>query len=409
MDVFVARQPVFDRSRDIYGYELLYRSERAPDQFDGTEAATATKQVVSGTVMSIGLDNILGGKRAFVNFDHPLLKEKVYLNLPREATVIEILESVAPTPELIALCRRVREQGYTIALDDFVFSPELEPLTDLAHLIKIDVRTTTRAEQERLLQRYRSRGIAMLAEKVETQEEFEWSKKAGYDYFQGYFFARPNVIRSQQVPASKVLCLRLLSEVQKPDLNFKSMEKLIRSDLSLTYKLLRYVNSALFARRERVQSIEHALVVAGSDNLRRWAALATLPKLAMDKPGELVTLSICRARFCENLIRLAGHKREDQAFLMGMFSLLDALLDQPLEDALSSVGVSADVTHALLGTGAEANNLSPIYELARHYEAGNWDEVETLAGLCGFPATSAAEAYVEASKWAQGMLQGALV
>jgi EAL and modified HD-GYP domain-containing signal transduction protein len=407
VEALLARQPIFDRDRQLYGYELLYRSDRAQNQFDGSESASATKQVISNTVMSIGLENILGGKKAFVNFDQRLLSEGLYLSLPRQAAVIEILESVTPTSDLIALCRSVRKQGYTIALDDFVSTPEFEPLTHLAQLIKVDVRSTPVPEQERLLRTYKPRGIELLAEKVETYEEFEWARRAGYDYFQGYFFARPSLIHTQEVPASKLTCLLVLSQVQKPEPDVKRLADLIRSDVALTYKLLRYVNSALFGRNGQIQSIERALVILGTENIRRWAALATLPRLATDKPGELATLSIVRARFCESLIKLAGISLQDEAFLMGMFSLLDALLDRPLDEALHSVGAGPDITKALLGTASEENTLSRTYRLSRCYELGDWDKVENLAQACGLPASAVGDAYVEAALWAKQMLHAA--
>ena len=406
MEAFVARQPIFDRQRQLYGYELLYRSRPGQDEFDGTEAYTATQQVISSTLLSIGLENILCGKKAFLNFNHRLLRDGYYLTLPRQATVIEILESVEPNADLLALCRSIHEQGYTIALDDFVDHPQFEPLTHLAQLIKVDVRVTSRREQQRLLRTYRPRGIAMLAEKVETYEEFEWTRTAGYDYFQGYFFARPSIIPSHHVPATKLNCLRLLSELQKPDLDFKRLEELIRGDVALTYKLLRYVNSALFGLRGEIQSIERALMIVGSDDIRRWVALATLPTLATDKPGELATLSIVRARFCERLIQLAGIARQNEAFLMGMFSLLDALIDQPLDEALLSVGLGPEITHALLGTAPVDDTLSTIHRLTRRYEQGDWDEVERLSRACGFPGSAAGQAYVEATLWAERVLHG---
>jgi c-di-GMP-related signal transduction protein len=404
VEVFVARQPILDRQRQLYGYELLYRSDQARNQFDGTEASAATKQVISNTLLSIGLENILCGKKAFLNFDQALLSEGVYLSLPRSSTVIEILESVEPNSDLIGLCRGIHDQGYAIALDDFVASPQFEPLTDLAQLIKVDVLATSKPEQERLLRTYRPRGIALLAEKVETYEEFEWARSAGYDYFQGYFFARPSVMRSQQVPASKLNCLRLLSELQEKDLDFKRIESLICGDVALTYKLLRYMNSALAGPRCEIQSIERALMFAGSDELRRWMALAALPMLTTDKPNELATLSIVRARFCERLSQLAGITLQNEAFLMGMFSLLDALLDRPLDEALLSVSLRPEIPQALLGTAPDDNALSRIYRLTRRYEQGDWDEVERLAQGFGFPASAARDAYVEATLWGERML-----
>ncbi|MGA2116982.1 MAG: HDOD domain-containing protein [Bryobacteraceae bacterium] len=407
MEALLARQPIFDRNRLVYGYELLYRSDRAQNEFDGTESALATKRVIANTIMSIGLDNILGDKKGFVNFDQRLLSEGIYLSLPRQAAVIEILETVAPTADLIALCRAVRQQGYMIALDDFVSTPQIEPLTDLAQLIKVDIRSTSVPEQERLLHTYKPRGIQLLAEKVETYEEFERVRAAGFDYFQGYFFARPGMIARKEVPASKLTCLLLLSEVQKPEPDVRKLENVIRGDVALTYKLLRYVNSALFARDGQVQSIERALVILGTDNIRRWAGLTTLPRLAVDKPGELATLAIVRARFCESLIKLAGSWLTDEAFLMGMFSLLDALLDQPLDVALRSVGLGPEITRALLGTSSDESTLSRTYHLSRVYERGDWDQVEILAQAYGVQAPAVRDAYVEATSWANQMLNAA--
>lgn len=405
VELFVARQPILDRQSRLYGYELLYRSGDACDQFDGTEATTATKHVISNALLSIGIENMLGDKKAFVNFNQSLLSERMYLDLPPESTVIEILESEEPSPELIALCRDIVQRGYTIALDDFVATPQRELLTHLAQLIKVDVQATSKAEQQRLLHTYRSRGIAMLAEKVETYEEFEWARAAGYDYFQGYFFARPSIIQTQQVPASKLNCLRLLKELQNAELDFSRLENLIAADVALTYRLLRFVNSALLGRRGEIRSIERALMIVGSDEIRRWIALATLPLMTTDKPSELATLSIVRARFCEALIELAGVARKNEAFLVGMFSLLDALLDQPLDQALLSVGLGREITQALLGTAPVNDLLRNIYSLTRRYEEGDWHEVERLAQQCGFSGSAAGEAYVEATVWAGRMLQ----
>src|SRR5580698_4623560 len=196
MDVFVARQPIFDRSRELYAYELLFRSDDVDNRFDGTEAGSATTQVIANSLLTIGLENVAGGKKAFLNFDDKLLLGGLHTMLPREEVVLEILESVGPSDELIAACYDLNRQGYTFALDDFVGGQRLEPLTQIAKIIKVDMRATSKPDQERLLETYRPRGITMLAEKVETPEEFEWAKNAGYDYFQGYFFARPAVLRA---------------------------------------------------------------------------------------------------------------------------------------------------------------------------------------------------------------------
>jgi c-di-GMP-related signal transduction protein len=404
VEVFIARQAIFDRNRKVHGYELLYRSNGAANQFDGTEAAAATQHVISGVLLTIGLDNILGGKKAFLNFDHRLLSAGMYLSLPREAIVIEILETVVPTAELIDLCQGIHAQGYSMALDDFVSQPEFEPLTHIARLIKVDLRLTSKEEQKRLLRAYQPRGIQMLAEKVETYEEFEWALREGYDLFQGYFFSKPIIVRGQEIPALTTTCLRLLRETQRPELDFGRLEALIRADVSLAFRLLRYANSALFGQAEKLKSIGKALAVIGEDAIRRWVVLATLPKLATNKPRELVTLSIVRARFCERLAQLAAVVQHEDAFLMGMFSMLDALIDRPIDEALRELNLGPGIAEALLGTASGNNALTIIYNLTRRYELGDWDETERLSRDLGVASSAIGDAYVESALWAEQLL-----
>ncbi len=407
VDVQIARQAIFDRDRKVYGYELLYRSNATSNGFDGTAADAATMQVLSNTLMSIGAERALSGKKAFVNFDHRLLRQQMHLTLPRESIVIEILETVQPTQDLVALCESIAQQGYALALDDFTNEPGWEPLTRIAGVIKVDMRLTSREEQERMLHAYKPRGTVMLAEKVESYAEFEWARRAGYDLFQGYFFARPVLVRSQQIPAVKTSCFRLLREVQQVDIDFDRVRELLRQDVALTYKLLRYVNSAMFSRRAEIQSIRRALMVLGEDGMRRWVALATLPTLATDKPTELLTLSLQRARFSERLAELANAPRPGQAFLMGMFSLLDGLVDQPLDEALHSMDIGTEITEALLGVAPEGSLLARLHELIQCYERADWDAAERLAQLCGISFSQAGDAYLEATQWAEDLLRKA--
>ena len=291
MNALVARQAVFDCQRNLYGYELLFRSNESINAFDGTEAAVATTQVLANTLMSIGTETLLCGKKAFVNFNHHLLQSKMHLTLPKESLVIEILESVSPTSHFVELCDSIRQQGYSLALDDFTDEPGFAPLTRMASVIKVDMRLSSRAEQKRMLGKYKPRGILMLAEKVETYSEFQWALRAGYDLFQGYFFARPEVIRSRRIPAAKTACLRLLRETRQDGMNFQRIGQIIREDVSLTYQLLRYSSSASFPRHSEAQEITHALLILGEERLRGWVAMATLPLLATNKPDELLKLS----------------------------------------------------------------------------------------------------------------------
>lgn len=385
---------------------MLFRSNAASNQFDGTDAAAATMQVLANTMMSAGAEALLGGKKAFVNFDHRLLAENMHLTLPRQSLVIEILETVVPTADLVALCQSIRKQGYTLALDDFADAPAFAPLALIANVIKVDLRLSSREEQVNMLRTYKPRGVQMLAEKVETYEEFKWARRAGYDLFQGYFFARPEMVRSQDIPTMITACLRLLREVQQPELDFRRLERLIREDVSLTYKLLRYANSALFKRGD-IRSIHAALVALGEDHIRRWVTLATLPKLATNKPGELMKLSLVRARFCERLAELARGDSSNQAFLVGMFSLLDALIDQPLEEAMRGMDMGRKVTEAVLGTGPEKDLLSGLFQLVCCYERGDWDQVAELSQRCGISTAAIGEAYLDSTAWAEQVVRSA--
>ena len=398
MDNFVARQAIFDRRQNVYAYELLFRSSTA-NSFDGTESSLATSQVIANTVFSIGLENMLAGKRAFINFGRQLLLGEWTTILPNSAVVIEVLETVDPDSEVLEACRNLRKQGYLVALDDFVCAPQFEPLTDLADIIKVDLRTTSRAVQKSMLNRYQRLGVKMLAEKVETPEEFQWCYDAGYDYFQGYFFARPVVMRGKQVPGVKTNHLKLLEQLQRPDLDFTRLEKLISNDVSFSYRVIRYVNSGAFSHSTPIQSIRRALVILGERETRKWISLATLPALARDKPDEVVSQAMLRARFCE-LLAAAVRPTVDSAdaSLMGMFSLLDAMIDQPLAQIISALNLSDPIREALLRPHA-GNRYSLILRLVQRYELAQWDEVRDIAVGLGLENDAVAPLYLDALRW----------
>jgi EAL and modified HD-GYP domain-containing signal transduction protein len=405
MDVLVARQAIFDRDRRVYGYELLFRSEAGRNEFDGTEAGLATKQVLANSLLVIGLDNLVGTKKAFVNFGRGPLLQGWHASLPPGSTVIELLETVEPDAEVLEACRKLREQGYQIALDDFVFRPGCEALLDVADLVKIEIESIPRPEQKLLLRSCKARGLQILAEKVETHEEFDWARQAGYDYFQGYFFARPVVMRGRQIPAAKLHCLRLLQEAQRQELDFERLEMLILEDVSLSYQLLRYVNSPLFAMTSSVRSIRQALLFFGETELRKWIVLATLSRAADDKPSELIRHSLMRARFCESVARVAEKGLEQFGFLTGLFSLLDALIDRPLAETLSGICLAPEIAAVLSGQAPESDPLASIYQLARAYELADWERVDEIARQLGVPVASLGEAYCAAAGWAQQVME----
>jgi c-di-GMP-related signal transduction protein len=405
MDVFVARQAIFDRDSRVYAYELLYRANAGCDKFNRNDEDGTTLDVLAGSLLTIGLNSIAGGKKAFINFGRNLLVDGLVSILPKESVVIEVLETTEPDAEVVNCCRKLRDLGYTIALDDFVGDARFEPLIATAKIIKVDLRLTSRAEQERLVTTYQPRGIAMLAEKVETREEFEWAASLGYDYFQGYFFARPAILSRREIQPVVVTCLKLLHQLQNPEIHFKELEDLISKDVALSYKLFRYVNSALLSRGGTVDSIRSALVYLGEDGIRRWATVATLPRIADQRSEELVVCAMVRARFSENLARLAGDPRASSAYLIGLFSLLDALLDQPLEEALREVGLAPWINEVLLGTPGADRLLAGIHTLMRSYEAGDWEQVQQSAQSLGLTNAAVAGAYVDSTEWANHTLR----
>jgi EAL and modified HD-GYP domain-containing signal transduction protein len=274
-------------------------------------------------------------------------------------------------------------------------------------VIKVDIQATTKEEQARLLSAYQS-GRQLVAEKVETQQEFQAALDAGYDLFQGYFFARPVIVQGQQVPMAKMACMRLLSEMQQEELDFKKLERIIREDVSFPYKLLKYANSALFAFRTDIQSIEHALVLLGEQNVRHWIALAALPLLAQNKPQELVSHSLVRARFCERLAEAGGLAEPSRTFLMGLFSLLDALLDMPLGEALTQAKIYPAIQRVLLGDAPDSDTHNVLYRLVLSYEKAEWDTVLDLAARLRLPGNAVTEAYADSTLWTQQALQATL-
>jgi c-di-GMP-related signal transduction protein len=405
MDALVARQAIFDRERRVYGYELLFRSRAGQNEFDGTEGGVATRQVLANSLLVIGLDTLVGNKKVFINFGRGPLLQGWHAGLPAGRTVIEVLETVEPDAEVLEACRKLRQEGYQIALDDFVFRPGWEHLMDVADMVKIEIQSTPRAEQKRMVRSSRARGLQILAEKVETHEEFEWARQCGYDYFQGYFFARPVMMRARQIPAAKLHCLRLLQEAQRPELDFERLETLILEDVSLSYQLLRYVNSPLFALAGRIQSIRQALLYFGEAELRKWIALATLARTAEDKPSELIHHSLMRARFCEAVARMARNGLEQFAFLTGLFSLLDALIDRPLRETLAEMRLAPEIVAVLSGQAAENDPLAEVYQLVRAYEVADWQRVEQLGQQLGVPVAGLAEEYCAAAGWASQVLE----
>ncbi|MBI3802413.1 MAG: HDOD domain-containing protein [Nitrospirae bacterium] len=397
MDIFIARQPIFDRNQEVFAYELLFRSS-LENFFSHPDLDQASSKVALDSFFTLGIDTITGGKKAFVNIGREMLVNGYVALLPRELTVVEILEVVQPDPAVLAAVRKLKQAGYLIALDDFVNHPHLKPLVDLTDIIKVDFLATDKKEQAALAEHYAPRGIQLAAEKVETRDAFEEALKLGYTYFQGYFFAKPTIIVGKEVPGFKLNYLRILQEIQQPELNHEKVEEILKTEVSLSYKLLRYINSAFFGWRVEIRSIQHAVVMLGEDDFKRWASFIALSSMGKDKPNELVFQAILRARLLERLapaVRLS--ERAQDLFLMGLFSLIDAIVDRPIVDILIDLPIADDIKAALLG---ERGRLRDIYEMAVAYGQGAWGPFSELALKQGVDESRLPPIYREALEWA---------
>jgi EAL and modified HD-GYP domain-containing signal transduction protein len=394
---FIARQPIFDRSEEVYGYELLFRAglENRYTAVDGDAAALD----VADNFLNASARTLTAGHRAFINCTRRFLVNEYATLLPKEETVIEILETVEPDAEVLAACRRLKSLGYIIALDDFVYARELQPFIDLADIIKIDFQLSAPSQRQRAVAEFAPLGIQLLAEKVESRAEFAEARDSGYRYFQGYFFCKPQIVPSLQIPAFKAHYLQLLQAINRPELDRNEVVSLVDREVSLCYKLLRFVNSPLFGFKSEIASTAHALALLGDQEVRKWASVAAVLGIAGNKSNELVLTSLTRGRCCELLAAHSSARREAQSmFLLGIFSLMDAMLGRPMAEIADEIALPEAVRAALRGV---PNRHAQILALIKAFEAGRWGEVSELAAGVGVGESQLSMAYLEAVDWAQ--------
>ncbi|MCC7103539.1 MAG: HDOD domain-containing protein [Chloroflexi bacterium] len=396
MDVFVARQPIFNRRKVVFGYELLFRSG-LENAFRHDDPDLATMAVINNSYFTLGITRLTAGRQAFVNFTRDSLLKGYATILPPRSLVVEILEDVEADEEVLAACRDLKTAGYKLALDDVIGLDHPVELLEMADFVKVDFMQLERNERRSLANDLRYTGAGLLAEKVETEDDFEHAVEDGYAYFQGYFFSKPVIISGKAAEGFKLNYLTLLREVHRPSMSFEKVEGLIAREVSLSYKLLVYLNSAPFGLRSKMDSVRRALLYLGENGVRKWVSLVALSDLASNKPPELVTTSVVRARLCE-LVALATHlaEREHELFLMGLFSLADAITGQSMEEVLSQLPLPADVNDALLGRSSETR---VVYDLMLALERGCWEDGERFARQLGLDEPRVSEMYLSAIEW----------
>lgn len=390
--IFVGRQSIYNRKKQVVAYELLYRAGDG-NYADISDGDRATTEVIINSVLDIGLESIVGKRTAFFNLTGSFIRGDHPLPLDNKQVVLEILEDVGPDSDVIRGMQRLADKRYVIALDDFEYSDKYIPLLEIAHIVKLEVMGKSRQELQTRIEQLKPYNLKMLAEKVETHEEYELCHELGFDYFQGYFFCKPRIIEGSSLPANRLVVLSLLAKLQDPEADVEELEQLIVQDVSLTYRLLRYINSAAFALGKEIESVHRALVLIGSNTIKNWVSLLLLARID-DKPKELMRTALIRARMSELLAELHDHRDErDQYFTCGLFSVLDALMDRPMSELLAGLPLSEAVKVALLEGSGDAG---AVLDEVTNYEKGAWQE---LVGS-GISPSEYRNCYLQAVMWA---------
>jgi EAL and modified HD-GYP domain-containing signal transduction protein len=395
MQVFFARQPILNQNLQLYGYELLYRGSTHAADAPADDGDAATVAVVEG-LQARGIESITRGKKAFINFTRNLLLSGIAAYFPPKNIVVEVLETVEPSPELIDALMELKSKGYTLALDDFAFRAELVPLMKLADIIKLDYMDDKVSDYVRAVRAHTDQTkCTLLAEKVENKQVFETAREHGCRLFQGYFFAKPSATTEKTVGVMRSSSMRLVAEVNREDVNFNAVTDIIKQDVGLSYRLLKLVNSPYFGITREITDLKKAIVFLGHNELKKWISYVALFSMADNKPPELLEMSMVRARFCETVAAGLAMPR-DAFFLGGLFSMLDAMLDAPIEDTIKDIRLPETTYAALCG---EQGALRATLDLIIALENGDWDEVERLRGRPGFDELDFSKLYADALEW----------
>ncbi|MEE4297650.1 MAG: HDOD domain-containing protein [Wenzhouxiangella sp.] len=390
--IYLARQPIFDDEQGIFGYELLFRDSRENKAEVGEDGKSATSKVMLNTMMEQDLGRLVGNKLAFFNLDYEFLLAGTDLPFSSEHVGIEIVENVPINENSIAAVAQLGILGYTIALDNFSWRDGIEALLEHADLVKIDILEHDVMAQIEIIKKLKGHDVTMVAKSVETRAQFEQCRRLGFKYFQGFFLCRPTTVTAKRLPESKINVMRLVKQLQDPDVTPEELEKIIRNDVALHYRLLRTVNSAYYGLSVKIKSIQHAIVYLGIPTIRSWARLQVMAGVD-DRPSELMRLALIRAHMCELMTANMAKETQDMAFTAGLFSLLDALMDTPMNEVIGLLPLDDDLIDALV------NREGPYGRLLKtviSYERGEWDEINEEL----FPVDKLRRSYLESVAWA---------
>lgn len=393
-EFLVGRQPIFNRTREVIGYELLYRALDTDEKANIQNGDYATTQVLLNTFSEIGLDNIVGSGFAFINFTRNFLVGKYPIQLPPERVVVEVLEDISIDNQLIEALKGLQSTGFQIALDDVYSAERVIPALrrGLVNVVKIDLMATRRMLLADLVFTLKKCGMLLLAEKVETQEDYDLCFRLGFDFFQGYFLCKPNIIKGRRMESSRLIVMRLLAKVTDPKADFAEIETMVSQDVGLSYKLLKLVNSGYYSLPTTVKSIRQAISLIGLSQLRGWMMLIMMSTVD-DKPHELTSIALQRAKMCEMIGKAIGDAQSESYFLAGLFSVLDAIMDIPMSQVVESIPLTADVILALT---RHEGQIGLALKIVLALEQGDWEQVVS----CGIQSGILRSIYFESIKWA---------
>ena len=388
-DIFITRQPIYDEALHAVAYELLFQNLAEDDSH--IDYDDATTEVLINSLVEVGLPNIAENKLAFISISPKYIRGDLPIALEETNVVLQIAAQFANLERLPEQLRKLKDDGFPIALKGFLFDNDTVGLAALADYVKVDISRFSQEELQQQIALLKSvNGVTIIAEKVATQNDYARCKELGFDQFQGYFFCEPNVIKGHRTPTSRLAVLHLLAEIQNPNVTFSDLEKLIARDVTLSYRILRYINSALYALPRKIESIRHALTMLGLRAVKNWVTVLAQSKFD-DKPYELMITSLIRGRMCEILAENLAIKHE-ATFVVGLFSTLDALLDRPMEEVLNDLPLTEEVNQAIL---EKQGPLGQILQYAMAYEQGDWEQLPDL----GLDNTTIKNAYLEAIQW----------
>ncbi len=402
MDVFLARQPIFNRSLQVEGYELLYRFANQLNDSEPHDGDRATSKVIAQSMLVTNFDKLVANKLAFINFSDHLILQEIPLIFDPHKIVIELLRNINLTDELLAAIKALKSAGYRFAIDITVLEGVNSVLAEFMSIIKVNYLNTSFQERVALMNGFRHLNVQFLAEKLETREGYKEAQELGFHYFQGYFFAKPDEVKYKEIEPLSTTYISVMQELSSPEPKFDKMAKIIEADVSVSFKLLKLINSAAFYRRTKIQSIEQALVVLGLNELRKWIMLLMLQSASHDKPAELIATVLIRARLMSSIGKhLKLPISQNECFLTGMLSLIDVMTEQPMATVLNELSLSDEITVAIL---KRETALGLLLDVVEGYEQTKVEQMNAGATQLNFNMQELPLMYFESMEWVDQLI-----